>query len=219
MGNRPSHPYKSWASTRNMPLEVPHNIQRAMDAIASRKTLTLVEAVNGGLQFKKTRMMMNVAMAPRNQSSADEFRYSFHVYVLDMTFLCSRTHGWRIFIHGKKFPYIMLGKQILYVNSCYDGQQPTVPQMKDIRRISWGQKTRFVYETEKEYRQRRTNVVHESSSSIGNVHCKICFANLPSLALIPCGHTICPTCWRRTSNTCPWCRRRVEWTQRLFLDP
>lgn len=220
MGNRSSHPYTTWACTRNMPHEIPHNIRHALEAVEKGKSLVLVEALSEGLQFRKTRLLMNRSVPPRNQSSDTEFRYTYRMIQFDMTFRYSSTHGWSIFIHSKKFPYILLKKRILYVNTWYRGTQPSMPQMRDLRRIQWGQKTRYIYETDKEYRNRRLRAVAcESEVATGNISCKICFTNVPSLALIPCGHTICPSCWNQTSNTCPWCRQRVEWSQRLFLDP
>ena len=49
------------------------------------------------------------------------------------------------------------------------------------------------------------------------VLCHICLDALPSVALHPCGHTLCPACSHRVT-CCPFCRAVINGRTRLFFD-
>jgi hypothetical protein len=53
------------------------------------------------------------------------------------------------------------------------------------------------------------------------IECPICFDGLPSVALVPCGHTVCRACWRRLQTgvrvRCHICRGPVTEHLQLFF--
>jgi hypothetical protein len=58
---------------------------------------------------------------------------------------------------------------------------------------------------------------HKKAHTAEPYECKICFASRACIAMIPCGHVLCPCCSTRIADLCPFCRVPFERTIRLFV--
>ncbi|KAG8241107.1 hypothetical protein J6590_094193 [Homalodisca vitripennis] len=82
----------------------------------------------------------------------------------------------------------------------------------------------FLYETatrmEEDSRRRNTAAPSNESTPATQpreVSCPVCFANLPTIALRLCGHTLCRPCSNRVGDRCPTCRELVVGRFTIYL--
>ncbi|KAG8270323.1 hypothetical protein J6590_087636 [Homalodisca vitripennis] len=82
----------------------------------------------------------------------------------------------------------------------------------------------FLYETatrmEEDSRRRNTTVPSNGSTPATQpreVSCPVCFANLPTIALRLCGHTLCRPCSNRVGDRCPTCRELIVGRFTIYL--
>ncbi|KAG8333990.1 hypothetical protein J6590_099274 [Homalodisca vitripennis] len=82
----------------------------------------------------------------------------------------------------------------------------------------------FLYETatrmEEDSRRRNTAVPSNGSTPATQpreVSCPVCFANLPTIALRLCGHTLCRPCSNRVGDRCPTCRELIVGRFTIYL--
>ncbi|KAG8246589.1 hypothetical protein J6590_081417 [Homalodisca vitripennis] len=80
----------------------------------------------------------------------------------------------------------------------------------------------FLYETRMEEDSRRRNTAAPSNESTPatqprEVSCPVCFANLPTIALRLCGHTLCRPCSNRVGDRCPTCRELIVGRFTIYL--
>lgn len=54
----------------------------------------------------------------------------------------------------------------------------------------------------------------EEQSSV--INCRICLVNLPTVALLACGHVLCKNCSKKVVR-CPFCRKAVLGRKHLFF--
>ncbi|KAG8259050.1 hypothetical protein J6590_019527 [Homalodisca vitripennis] len=82
----------------------------------------------------------------------------------------------------------------------------------------------FLYETatrmEEDSRRRNTAAPSNGSTPATQpreVSCPVCFANLPTIALRLCGHTLCRPCSNRVGDRCPTCRELIVGRFTIYL--
>ncbi|KAG8319830.1 hypothetical protein J6590_083318 [Homalodisca vitripennis] len=82
----------------------------------------------------------------------------------------------------------------------------------------------FLYETatrmEEDSRRRNTAAPSNESTPATQpreVSCPVCFANLPTIALRLCGHTLCHPCSNRVGDRCPTCRELIVGRFTIYL--
>ncbi|KAG8293660.1 hypothetical protein J6590_013810 [Homalodisca vitripennis] len=82
----------------------------------------------------------------------------------------------------------------------------------------------LLYETatrmEEDSRRRNTAVPSNGSTPATQpreVSCPVCFANLPTIALRLCGHTLCRPCSNRVGDRCPTCRELIVGRFTIYL--
>ncbi|KAG8269934.1 hypothetical protein J6590_096342 [Homalodisca vitripennis] len=81
----------------------------------------------------------------------------------------------------------------------------------------------FLYETATRMEDsRRRNTAAPSNGSTPatqprEVSCPVCFANLPTIALRLCGHTLCRPCSNRVGDRCPTCRELIVGRFTIYL--
>ncbi|KAG8334346.1 hypothetical protein J6590_092487 [Homalodisca vitripennis] len=82
----------------------------------------------------------------------------------------------------------------------------------------------FLYETatrmEEDSRRRNTAAPSNESTPATQPHevsCPVCFANLPTIALRLCGHTLCGPCSNRVGDRCPTCRELIVGRFTIYL--
>ncbi|KAG8254799.1 hypothetical protein J6590_107935, partial [Homalodisca vitripennis] len=82
----------------------------------------------------------------------------------------------------------------------------------------------FLYETatrmEEDSRRRNTAAPSNESTPATQpreVSCPVCFANLPTIALRLCGHTLCRPCSNRVGDRCPTCRELIVGRFTIYL--
>ncbi|KAG8334172.1 hypothetical protein J6590_096409 [Homalodisca vitripennis] len=82
----------------------------------------------------------------------------------------------------------------------------------------------FLYETatrmEEDSRRRNTAAPSNESTPATQpreVSCPVCFANIPTIALRLCGHTLCRPCSNRVGDRCPTCRELIVGRFTIYL--
>ncbi|KAG8305615.1 hypothetical protein J6590_066054 [Homalodisca vitripennis] len=82
----------------------------------------------------------------------------------------------------------------------------------------------FLYETatrmEEDSRRRNTAAPSNGSTPATQpreVNCPVCFANLPTIALRLCGHTLCRPCSNRVGDRCPTCCELIVGRFTIYL--
>lgn len=50
----------------------------------------------------------------------------------------------------------------------------------------------------------------------GNINCRICLENLPTIVLLACGHVICKRCSNKVIK-CPFCRKVILGRRNLYF--
>ena len=189
--------YKTWATQMGHPTELPSIVSRILYLITSKKLLTVVRPIDGGERFEKERLQV-VFPPSMSITCTDQFFRVVFPYITVR--FCNR---WYVNL-DYTYVYILYRNELLYYNPRWCGMPPTHLQMLDIYSMPY-----------REWTSERTVRASEPAKKETFV-CTICYENRPTEALVPCGHTMCPSCASRLHRKqCPFCR--ASFTQRVHL--
>lgn len=192
---------------------IPENIKRFVRKLTAKKTFAAIVPIDNGARFMKRKIVITGHGSAIFRGNEFIMRYGG----VDMRF----DGIWHV-----DLPYhyasIYYGWSVLFTPIWYLGTLPTPSQIDDLHMMPFETPSRYAHETTREYETRmapRPSKVkyRPEPAAEQELICKICFVHKPSEVMIPCGHTICPTCeadWK--ASTCPFCRSNIKDTVHIF---
>ena len=80
-------------------------------------------------------------------------------------------------------------------------------------------------QTKLEIYKKNIDIINVLKKQINKIHsinfipyCNICMTNIVDVFIIPCGHTICSECLKKSEKKCFVCRCTVEQTKKLYIN-
>lgn len=207
--------YETWVTNHSILFNtyIPGKIKRLVRKLLSNKPIAAIVSIDGGARF----MTRKVVITGRGTAiySENEFimRYEGADIRFDGTWHLELPYNYVSVFHGRNFTFTPLW---------YVGRLPTPSQIDDLRVVPFETPSRYAHETTSEYETRMVSrpskvKYRPEPAAEQELICKICFVHKPSEVIIPCGHTICPTCeadWK--ASTCPFCRSNIKDTVHIF---
>lgn len=205
--------YKQWATPNRYTHYIHPKILKLIHILMSNRQVTIIEPVDSGTYFRRHRYKVPSGTSLRNYSTAGTFK--IHYGDIKIIF-----HGVWDIQYVCPIACVCYGRSRLFETMWNETIPPTWAQIHDLNMY---ETSRYRYETTNEYIARmhpRPKVSGTPETACKEkIICAICYVHKPTEVMVPCGHTICPTCinsWN--TSTCPFCRKDIEQTVHLFLE-